>query len=52
MFGLLKRYRIRKQEVFDAQLIAGMLSNKVTRIYTFNQDHFAMYVLIQVLKPL
>jgi len=51
MLELLKRYRIRKQEVFDAQLIAGMLSNKVTRIYTFNQDHFAKYVEIQVLKP-
>jgi hypothetical protein len=30
MLGLLKRYRIRKQEVFDAQLIAGMLSNDPT----------------------
>jgi predicted nucleic acid-binding protein len=48
---LLKRYEIRKQEIFDLQLVATMLSNNVTGIFTFNQDHFGKYKEIEVMKP-
>jgi uncharacterized protein len=51
MMELLKRYAIRKQEVFDAQLVASMLSINVTRIYTFNRGHFTRFAEIQVLRP-
>ena len=50
MLDLLKRYDIRKQEIFDAQLVAAMLSNNVTRIYTFNRNHFSKFSEIQVLE--
>ena len=48
---LLKRYEIRKQEIFDLQLVATMLSNSVTRIFTFNRDHFSKYEEIETLQP-
>ena len=48
---LLKRYEIRKQEIFDLQLVATMLSNSVTRIFTFNQYHFSKYTEIETLQP-
>ncbi len=49
--GLLKRYEIRRQEIFDLQLVATMLSCGVGRIFTFNEDHFSKYQEITVLKP-
>jgi len=48
---LRKRYEIRKQEIFDLQLVATMLSNSVTRIFTFNRDHFSKYEEIETLQP-
>lgn len=51
MLELLRRYDIRRQEVFDAQLVAAMLSNGITRIYTFNRDHFSKFSEIEVLEP-
>lgn len=51
MLGLLKRYEIRKQEIFDLQLVATMLSNDITRIYTFNQNHFSRFEEIEALTP-
>jgi len=48
---LLARYEIRKQEIFDVQLVATMLSNGVKRIFTFNQEHFAKFQEIEAVKP-
>ena len=48
---LLKRYEVRKQEVFDLQLVATMLSNGINRIFTFNHDHFSKYKEIKALRP-
>lgn len=48
---LLKKYSVRRQKVFDAQLVATMLSNGVTRIYTFNQEDFSKFKEIEVLMP-
>jgi toxin-antitoxin system PIN domain toxin len=48
---LLKRYNTTKQGIFDLHLVATMLSNNVTRLYTYNQDHFAKFNEIQPLTP-
>lgn len=49
MTDLLSRYPISRQDIFDLQLTATMLSNGVTRLFTFNQKDFSMYQEIQVL---
>lgn len=51
MLDLLRRYEIRKQEIFDLQLVAAMLSNNITRIYTFNRVHFEKFTEIEALEP-
>lgn len=48
---LLRRYEITRQEIFDLQLVATMLSNNVTRLYTFNQEDFSKYKEIEVIVP-
>ena len=48
---LLKCYRVTKQNIFDLQLAATMLSNNVTRVYTYNEDDFSKFTEIEVLKP-
>jgi len=37
------RYKVRKQEIFDLQLVATMLSNNISRIYTYDQEHFSKF---------
>ncbi len=49
MLDLLRSYEIKKQEVFDLQLMATMLSNNIKRIYTFNRGHFDKFVEIETL---
>ena len=51
MMDLLKRYEIAKQEIFDLQLVATMLSNDVTRLYTYNQEDFSKFKEIEVISP-
>lgn len=51
MLDLLRRYEIKKQEIFDLQLVATMLSNNIKRIYTFNGEHFVGFAEIETLKP-
>lgn len=51
ILDLLKRYEITKQEIFDLQLVATMLSNNITRLYTYNQDDFSIFTEIEVLSP-
>ena len=51
MLDLMKRYPIKRQEIFDLQLVATMLSNQVSRIYTFNRDDFLKFTELEVLEP-
>jgi len=37
---LLKKYNLRGRKIFDCQLVATMLSNGITKLYTFNQKDF------------
>ena len=48
---LLRRYQVTRQEIFDVQLVATMLANNVTRLFTFNQSHFAKFREIEALTP-
>jgi hypothetical protein len=50
MLDLMKRYPIKRQEIFDLQLVATMLSNQVSRIYTFNRDDFLKFTELEVLE--
>ena len=38
-------------EIFNLQLVATMLSNSVTRLYTYNQSDFSQFKEIEVLLP-
>jgi len=51
MLELIKKYQVSAQDIFDLQLVATMLSNNVTRIYTYNDKDFSPYTEIEVLKP-
>jgi predicted nucleic acid-binding protein len=42
---------VTRQEIFDLFLVATMLANGVTRIYTYNQQHFTRFAGIEVLTP-
>jgi predicted nucleic acid-binding protein len=39
------------QEIFDLQLLATMLSNNITRLYTYNQQDFSKFKEIEALIP-
>ncbi len=43
VLDLLKRYKITRQEIFDLQLVATMLFNNVTNIYTYNKPDFSKF---------
>ena len=49
--ALLKQYDIRKQEIFDLQLVSTILSNNINRIYTYNREHFLKFSELEVLIP-
>ncbi|MBM4305217.1 MAG: PIN domain-containing protein [Deltaproteobacteria bacterium] len=51
ILDLLARYDVSKQEIFDLQLIATMLSNNVTRLYTYNHSDFTKFKEIEILIP-
>jgi len=51
MIALLEKYETKQQLIFDVQLVATMLSNGVTKIYTYNQEHFARFGEIEVSSP-
>lgn len=46
---LLNQTSITRQHIFDLQLVATMLINGVTCIYTFNANHFSRYQEIEVI---
>jgi predicted nucleic acid-binding protein len=49
--ALAARRPITRGKIFDLQLVATMLSNGVTRIYTFNRRDFEVFDEIVVLTP-
>ena len=48
---LLRQNPATKKRAFDTQLVATMLGNGVTKIYTFNTADFQHFTGIQVLVP-
>lgn len=51
LLELIAKYPPTRQQIFDLQLIATMLVNNITRIYTFNAKHFQPYEEIEVTVP-
>ena len=51
MLSLLERYAVTGPYIHDLRLVATMLENGVTRIYTFNVRDFAPFSEIDVLTP-
>jgi len=51
MLELLEKYQVTRQSIFDVQLVATMLSHGITKIYTYNQEHFTKFGEIEVLSP-
>ncbi len=49
--SLLRRYPVTRGAIFDLQLVATMLGNDVSRIYTFDRSHFERFDGIEVLAP-
>ena len=48
---LANKYKIRKQEIFDLNLVALMLQNEVDTIITANEKHFKDIKEIKVFNP-
>lgn len=51
LVDLLRKYPATGGSVFDVQLVAAMLANGVTRIYTFDESDFERFDEIEVLTP-
>jgi toxin-antitoxin system PIN domain toxin len=49
--ALLRQHPITGRQVFDAQLVATMLGNGITRLYTFNRVDFERFPGLEVLTP-
>ena len=49
--SLLKRRPVTGGNVFDLQIVATMLANGITRIYTSNTDDFAVFPELAVVEP-
>jgi predicted nucleic acid-binding protein len=50
-FELIRRYKVTGTEVFDAYLVATMISHGITIIATDNQKHLGKYREITVINP-
>ena len=48
---LIKKYKISKQEVFDAVLVATIMDNSVKTIYTADEKLFRKFTNIKVVNP-
>lgn len=48
---LVKRYQLRAVDFFDAQIVATMMDNGITTIYTVNEADFAMFEEIKAVNP-
>ncbi len=51
MIALFRDHPVERAEIFDLQLIATMLSNGVSQIYTYDQKLFTKFEEIRVLNP-
>jgi predicted nucleic acid-binding protein len=49
--ALLRQHPVIGRQVFDAQLVATMLGNGITRLYTFNRTDFERFPGLEVLTP-
>jgi len=49
---LAKRYQVRGLDIFDTQIVATMLENKVKTIYTANEADFQRFEGIEIANPL
>jgi toxin-antitoxin system PIN domain toxin len=49
--ALLREHAVTGRHIFDAQLVATMLGNGITRLYTFNRTDFERFPGIEVLTP-
>jgi predicted nucleic acid-binding protein len=49
--SLLKRHPVTGGNVFDLQIVATMLANGISRIYTFNSDDFNVFSELVVVTP-
>lgn len=48
---LLHRHPVTRHRIFDIQLVATMLANGITRIYTFNIRDFKPFPEIEAIEP-
>jgi len=48
---IVRNYNITSQNIFDAVLVATMLDNRVTGIYTSNERHFNKFKFLEVINP-
>lgn len=48
---LVRAYRVTGASLFDFQIMATMLSNGITRVYTYNRPDFEKVREIEVLTP-
>lgn len=49
--ALVRQHPVVGGDLFDIQLIATMLGNGITRIYTFNRDDFVRFSKLEVIVP-
>ncbi len=49
--ALLREHAVTGRHIFDAQLVATMLGNGLTRLYTLNRTDFERFPGIEVLTP-
>jgi len=49
--ALVRQHPVVGGDLFDIQLIATMLGNGITRIYTFNRDDFVPFSELEVIAP-
>jgi len=48
---LAKKYSITKQHIYDTQLVATMIENRVKKILTVNTDDFSIFTEIEAANP-
>ncbi len=51
-FEIAQRYRVKGLDIFDAQIVALMLENKINTIYTANVSDFQRFKEIAAINPL
>lgn len=49
--SLVRRYEITRQDVFDAQIVALMMANGVSRVSTFDEKDFERFVEVSIQRP-